>query len=197
MECSAQGAYMRSTSRFCIAILPALFLKFDPAPAQQSARKIEKIALCPDQSCKKGAAAYRPWELKLRLPAKLGQCTTYRTTPFFAVVLARNLPDTSEADCDALPKDRAARAGEAERLKAAAALEGRIVFLRMLCVGFGDHVEYGIEGETGMLKNFMAAFAGHDRAEAEKFLALAKTRYPAAALVSITARVENGDATCR
>ncbi len=189
---------MRSSIRFAAAALAALYWGLGPAAAEQSTRKIEKTALCADPACKKGAAAYRPWELKLQVPAKLGQCTTYRTTPFFAVILTRNLPDTAELDCAAMPKSRQARAGERERLKAANAFVGpQTYFLRMLCTGQGANVEYSIEGETGMLKNFLAVYTGTIRSAAEGMVGVVKAKYPQAELVSMTARIENGDDRCK
>lgn len=187
---------MRVASMGFLAGLPLVAAAFAPALAEQ-ARKIEKTALCANAQCKKGAAAYRPWELKLQVPAKLGQCTTYRTTPFFAIVLTRDVPDTAEADCEDLPKERAAKAGEALRLKAVPAFRGRAVFARMLCTGYGVNVQYTVEGESGMLKNFLAVQAGNDRAAAERLLATAKARYPKAEIASMTAYLETGDDRCK
>ncbi len=187
---------MHRVSKAFAASLPLVAIAFAPAGAETQ-RQILKTALCHDQSCKKGAAAYRPWELKLQVPAKLGQCTTYRTTPFLAIVLTRDVPDTAEADCDDLPKERAAKAGETARQKAAAPFPGRAVFARMLCTGYGANVQYTVEGESGMLKNFMAVHAGNDRAAAERLLATAKARYPKAEIASMTAYLEIGDDRCK
>jgi hypothetical protein len=183
-------------SKTFAASLPLLAIAFTPAVAEMQ-RKIEKTALCANAECKKGAAAYRPWELKLQVPAKIGQCTTYRTTPFLAIVLTRDVPDTAEADCDDLPKERAASAAKALRLKAMGAFRGRAVFARMLCTGYGANVQYTVEGETGMLKNFVAVHAGNDRAAAERLLATAKARYPKAEIASMTAYLETGDDRCK
>lgn len=109
--------------------LPLVAVAVSPASAEQ-ARKIEKTAICADAQCKRGAAAYRPWELKLQVPAALGICTTYRTTPFLAVVLTRDMPDTSEDDCDDLLKGRDAKVIDAMRQKAVPAFRGRPVFAR-------------------------------------------------------------------
>lgn len=178
------------------AALSVLAVIAAPAAAQQT--RIEKTAICLDGKCKKGAAAYPAWELPLKLPAKLGTCTIYRSTPFFAVVLTRDVPDTAEADCDEIGRDKQAITGEALRQKAAATLKGRTVFARMLCVGFASTVQYTVEGETGVLKNFLAVYAGmNNRAAAETLLAEAKAHYPQAAIASMTARVESGDARCK
>jgi hypothetical protein len=166
-----------------------------PAGAQEIPRKIEKTALCSDQNCKKGAAEYRPWELKLSLPPTLGQCTTYRTTPFFAVILTRNIPDTAELDCDEVQKDRGADRGEQARQKALGIFPGHTVFLRMLCVSFGDYVQYSIPGE-GMMRNFLAVYA-RDRATAERIAYGARRFYPVPQIVSMTARVAHGDDKCQ
>jgi hypothetical protein len=187
---------MRTKYLVRAAACAALFAASAPAGAEMQ-RQIVKTALCHDHSCKKGAAAYRPWELKLQVPAKLGQCTIYRTTPFLAVVLTRDVPDTAEADCGDLPKERAAKAGEAARQQAAASFRGRAVYSRMLCTGYGADVQYTVEGESGMLKNFMAVHAGNDRAAAERLLATAKARYPKAELASMTAYLETGDERCK
>ncbi len=187
---------MHVLSNALAASLPLVAIAFAPASAEQ-VRKIEKTALCANTQCKKGAAAYWPWELKLQVPAKLGQCTTYRTTPFLAIVLTRDVPDTAEADCDDLPKERAAKAGEAARHKAAASFRGRAVFARMLCTGYGANVQYTVEGETGMLNNFVAVHAGNDRAAAERLLATAKARYSKAEIASMTAYLETGDDRCK
>jgi hypothetical protein len=153
--------------------------------------------VCADANCKKGAAAYQSWELRLQVPAQLGKCTTYRTTPFLAVLLTRALPDTADYDCDEVAGEDEAKAGEAARQKAMASFAPRTVFLRMLCVGYAPTVEYAIEGETGMLRNFMAVHAGTDRAEAERLLGIAKQSFPGAAIVSMTARIESADESCR
>jgi hypothetical protein len=159
--------------------------------------KIEKTAICADANCKKGAAAYQPWELKLAVPAQLGKCTTYRTTPFLGILLTRDLPDTADYDCDEVADGDEAKAGEAARQKAMAPFAPRTVFLRMLCVGYTPTVDYTIEGETGMLRNLMAIHAGTDRAEAERLLGVAKQSFPGAAIVSMTARIESADESCR
>jgi hypothetical protein len=111
--------------------------------------------------------------------------------------LTRELPDTGDLDCDELTGEDEAKAGEAARQKVIAAFSPRTVFLRMLCVGYAPMVEYTVEGETGMLRNFMAVHAGTDRAEAERVLAIAKQSFPGAAIASMTARIESADETCR
>ena len=177
------------------AALAALLL-VSPAFAE-TPRKIEKTAVCANAACTKGAAAYRPWELKLKVPAKLGRCTTYRTTPFLAVVLTRDVPDTAEDDCDDLPKGRDAKAIEALRQQAVPAFRGRAVFARTLCTGYGSYVQYDAEGETSPLRNFVAVYAGGDRAAAERLLTTAKRRYPKAEIASMTAYIDTGDESCK
>jgi hypothetical protein len=167
-----------------------------PATAETQ-MKIEKTAVCADANCKKGAVAYRPWELKLAVPAQLGKCTIYRSTPFLAILLTRDLPDTADFDCDEVAEEDEAKAGERARQKVMASFAPRTVFLRMLCVGYAPTVEYSIEGETGTLRNFMAVHAGTDRAEAERLLAIAKQNFAGAAIVSMTARIESADESCR
>lgn len=176
--------------------LPLVAVAVSPASAEQ-ARKIEKTAVCADAQCKRGAAAYRPWELKLQVPATLGICTTYRTTPFFAVVLTRDMPDTSEDDCDDLPKGRDAKVIDAMRQKAVPAFRGRPVFARALCTGYGPYVQYDAEGERSPLRNFVAVHAGSDRAAAERLLGAAKRRYSKAEIVSMTAYIDTGDERCQ
>ncbi len=166
-----------------------------PAAAQQE-RKIEKTALCLNQICKKGGAEFRPWELKLALPPKLAQCTTYRTTPFLAVILTRNVPETGDLNCDELPNEYAAERGERARKRAQSIFAGHTVFLRMMCVRFGDYVEYAIEGEGAARRNFLAVYA-RDRATAQRIAAAARRFYPVPHIVSMTAWVERGDETCR
>lgn len=190
------GHVMRNLTKLVGASLPAILLALAPAAAEMQ-RKIEKTALCADANCKKGAIAYQPWELKLSVPAQLGKCTTYRATPFLAILLTRNLPDTGDYDCEDLPGEDEAKAGETARQKVLAPFAPRTVFLRMLCVGYAPMVEYTVEGETGMLRNFMAVHAGTDRAEAARLLGIAKQSFPAAAIVSMTARIESADETCR
>ena len=187
---------MRSLTSAVAANLPLLLLTLAPVAAEMT-MKIEKTALCPDANCKKGAIAYQPWELKLSVPAQLGKCTTYRSTPFFAILLTRDLPDTGDLDCDELAGEDEAKAGEVARQKVITAFSPRTVFLRMLCVGYAPVVEYTIEGETGMLRNFMAVHAGTDRAEAARVLAIAKQSFPGAAIASMTARIESADESCR
>jgi hypothetical protein len=187
---------MRLWFTACAAALPLVSLAPAPAAAETT-MKIEKTAICADSNCKKGAAAYHPWELKLAVPAALGKCTIYRTTPFLAILLTRDLPDTGDYDCDEVADGDEAKAGEAARQKAMAPFAPRTVFLRMLCVGYTPTVEYSIEGETGMLRNFMAVHAGTDRAEAEVLLGVAKQSFPGAAIVSMTARIESADESCR
>ena len=184
-----------TTLRFLAALAGFASLAV-PAAAQQT-RTIEKTAICLDGKCKKGAVAFHAWELALKLPAKLGKCAVYRSTPFFAVILTRDVPDTAELDCDEMPRAKEAVSGEALRQKAAAALKGRTVFARMMCVGFALNVQYTVEGETGMLKNFLAAYAGMNRTMADTSLGEAKAHYPQAEIVSMTARVESGDAGCK
>jgi hypothetical protein len=179
-----------------LAVLPLLPLALAPAAAQIK-MKIEKTAICADASCKKGSVAYQPWELKLSVPAQLGKCTIYRTTPFLAILLTRDLPDTADYDCDEVAEEDEAKAGEAARRKVLPAFAPRTVFLRMLCVGYAPTVEYTIEGETGMLRNFMAVHAGTDRGEAERLLGIAKQSFPGAAIVTMTARIESADESCR
>ena len=187
---------MTVTTLRALAGLVAFAFLAAPVAAQQM-RTIEKTAICLDGKCKKGAAAYHPWELPLKLPAKLSKCAVYRSTAFIAVILTRDVPDTAELDCDEMPRAKEAIAGEALRQKATAVLKGRTVFARMMCVGFAPNVQYTVEGETGMLKNFLAAYAGTNRAMADMLLGEAKAHYTRAEIVSMTARVETGDAGCK
>ena len=182
--------------RCFIGGIAGLALAAAGAAAQEMPRKIEKTALCFDQACKKGEAEFRPWELKLSLPKTLAQCTTYRTTPFFAVVLTRNIPETAEYDCDDLPKERAADRGEMARQKALGIFPGHTIFLRMMCVSFGDYVQYSVAGEGGMQRNFLAVYA-RDRATADRIQYAARRFYPVPAVVSMTARIEHGDDKCQ
>lgn len=175
--------------------LPLLAVAFAPAAAEMQ-RKIEKTAVCANAACKNGGSANRPWELKLQVPAKLGKGTIYRTTPFFAVLLTRDVPDTAEDDCEDMPKGRIAKAIEGMRQKTLPAFPGRTVFARTLCIGYGPHVQYDAEGEMSPLRNFVAVYAGGDRAAAERLLGMAKARYPKAVLVSMTAYVDTGDDGC-
>jgi hypothetical protein len=159
-----------------------------PKPA---AKQTAANAVCPDPSkpCHHKEKRFDDWELSFKMPAKLPPNKTVKSAPFFAVIL-KTYP--MGEDCDG---GEFIEAAEADRKREQTNQLNRKVFASYECPNMGA-VNYDFEGrwtkdgESLLLGNFIALYAGTTRAEGEDALKFLKNEYPQAQLKQMTAMYE-------
>lgn len=117
---------------------------------------------------------FAPWELLLRLPARLKDNAPYESAPFYAVVLKR----FQDTPCDG---GEFSKSVEVVRSAAQQRFPGAKVFADQQCPDMGA-VYYKVDGTAeGMsFGAFVAVYAGKTEREARAVLAKAKSAYPGA-----------------
>lgn len=157
----------------------------NPPPAQTA------NAICPNPAkpCKHKEKEFAEWELSFKMPAKLKGNTTYKSAPFYAVILKTYSMDD---DCDG---GEFIEAAEKDRKKEQAMQLERKVFASYMCPNM-DAVNYDFAGrmdakkERVILDNFIAIYAGATQQEADMTLQSMKSEYPKAVLKRMTAMYE-------
>ena len=156
-------------------------------PTPQSAAA--EVCSDPAANCDHKRKHFDEWELPFKMPAKLTPNKTYRSAPFYAVMLKTFEIDD---DCDG---GEYVIAVEKERKKVQKTQATRKVFAEYQCPNMGA-VGYDFEGrmdakrETVLMGNFIAVYAGTTRDEADKLLATVKAKYPDAVVKKMTANFE-------
>lgn len=148
-------------------------------------------AVCsnPEAPCHHKDKEFAEWELSFKLPPKIAANKTYRSAPFYAVLLkAVNFNE----DCDG---GEFIVALENERKKVQSLLSQRKVFASYSCPNM-DAVSYDFPGrmsadkERVEIDNFIAIYGGYTEAEAKEVLAVIKDEYPKAQIKKMTAMWE-------
>ena len=148
------------------------------------------LALCPDPTapCHSRARKFAAFELPFRLPSVLRKGMTYKSAPFYAVIIKTY----AEESCDA---DDHTASIEQERLRIQQDYPTRKVFGSYSCPNM-DAVDYDFpgkldaSGERVVLMTYLAVYAGATELEAETFAAELRKLYPAAMLKRMTASYE-------
>lgn len=146
-----------------------------------------KVCANPNQPCKTEVYDFQAHELSFKLPKKLEWQSAYYSAEFYAVILR-----SMKAREDYNPMDDQPCVyiiDETERLKVQAQFPERKVFTSRN--GCGTMVFYS---NTDYKYNFIAVYAGNDKAEASKVLEQAKALgYNDAGLRKMQVIVDNGD----
>lgn len=148
-------------------------------------------AVCPipDKPCKHKEKEFAEWELSFRLPAKIIPNKTYKSAPFYAVMLKTY---ESEEDCDG---GEFIEALETERKEVQNLQLDRKVFAAYRCPNM-DAVNYDFEGrwdkakEMELIGNFIAVYAGTTAEEAEVLRRSMRDEYPQAVVKRMTVNWE-------
>ena len=157
-----------------------------PATKQTAANAVCPV---PAKPCHHKEKRFDDWELSFKMPAKLPPNKTVKSAPFFAVIL-KTYP--MGEDCDG---GEFIEAAEADRKREQTNQLNRKVFASYECPNMGA-VNYDFEGrwtkdgESLLLGNFIALYAGTTRAEGEDALKFLKNEYPQAQLKQMTAMYE-------
>ena len=158
-----------------------------PTPAAQA------NAVCPDPAkpCKNKTIGFDDWALSFKLPAKPLANKTYRSAPFYAVLLKTYTLGDNE-DCDG---GEFITALEDERKTLQRENPDRKVFASYECPNMGA-TDYDFPGkmdakkEREAITNFIAIYAGATKEDAESLLPKFKAKYPNAAVKPMTATAE-------
>lgn len=146
-------------------------------------------AVCPDPAkpCHHKSKKFDEWELSFKMPVRLAANKTYKSVPFYAVILKQY--DYVE-DCDG---GEFVIAEEADRKRVQKMFPDKKVFVDYQCPNMGP-VDYDFEGrrdsEQILISNFIAVYAGADKASADAILAKVKAKYPDAMIKKMTVAYE-------
>jgi hypothetical protein len=159
-----------------------------PAPAPTPQRQAAN-AVCPDPAkpCHHKSKRFDDWELSFKLPDKLTPNKTFKSAPFYALILKEY--DEVE-DCDG-GDHIIAEVEEGKQLQKL--YRGRKVFVSHDCPNLSA-VDYEFPGRRDSehpISNFLAIYAGDTKAEADALLAELKGKYPKAVVKHMTATYED------
>lgn len=143
--------------------------------------------VCPEPNlpCMHKQKQFADWELSFRMPAKLIANKTYKSAPFYAVILKKY-----EEGCDELDENPAV---EPERKRIQKLFSSRKVFAEYSCPNM-DAVNYDFagklsaDGERFLYMDYIAVYAGVDETEGKEIFDLLKKDYPQAELKKMTAQ---------
>ena len=148
--------------------------------------KITDNFVCPEPNlpCNHKQKEFENWELSFRMPAKIIANKTYKSAPFYAVILRKY-----EEGCDELDENPTV---ESERQDVQKLFPSRKVFAEYSCPNM-DAVNYDFagklsaDGERFLYMDYIAVYAGVDETEGREFFNLLKKDYPQAELKKMTA----------
>jgi hypothetical protein len=155
------------------AALTVPLLLMASAGAGSDGRGADNLPVCgtPTDRCDGPAKRFAPYELPLRLPARLSANVPYRSAPFYAILLKRD----RDPACDG---GEFTKATETFRKQAQARFPDRKVFADHQCPDLGA-VAYQRDGQPSAVA-LVAVYAGTTEAEAAKIRAKARPFYPGA-----------------
>ena len=144
-----------------------------------------KNAVCPDPTrpCRTKQKEFGEWELSFGLPARIRPNVTYRSAPFYAIIL-----QTYSEGCDELDVNPRV---ERERLRIQKLYPTRKVFAEYSCANM-DATGYDFAGKTkangdSLYTDYIAVYAGESADEAGRFLKEVKASFPNATAKRMTA----------
>lgn len=159
-----------------------------PPPKPKSpVAKNEDNFVCPEPRlpCHHPLKQFDDWELSFRLPAKIVSNKTYRSAPFYAIIL-KKLPD----GCGDLDVDPWV---ERERIKIQKEFPARKVFAENSCANLsavGYEFAGKRDGEHVFYTDYIAVYAGVTEDEARELLDSIVEGYPEAEIKRMTATYE-------
>ena len=139
----------------------------------------------PNQPCDHADKKFENWELSFRLPEKIVAYKSYRSAPFYAVILKKQPGGCGELDVD--PRV------EEERIKIQSEFPSRKVFSENSCPNWSA-VDYEFEGRRAgggggiVYSDYIAVYAGATDGEARELLGRLQQKYPQAEIKQMTAQ---------
>lgn len=148
-------------------------------------------AVCPNPAapCNHRQKKFDVWELSFKLPARIVDNKTYKSAPFYAVMLKTfNIDD----DCDG---GEYYISLERERKKVQAMQPERKVFASYMCpnmsaVDYDFAGKMNAAGDSVVIQNFIAVYGGTTQAEAETLRRSLSAKYPKAVVKKMNATWE-------
>lgn len=154
-----------------------------PTPVRKSA--VDNFVCAePSLPCNHKQKTFEDWELSFRMPAKLIPNKTYKSAPFYAVILKKY-----DEGCDELDSNPNV---EPERQRIQELFSSRKVFAEYSCPNM-DGVTYNFAGkldaanERVLYMDYIAVYAGVTEDEGREIYELLKADYPQAELKKMTA----------
>jgi hypothetical protein len=153
------------------------------------AQPVNEVCPNPGKPCNHKDKEFADWELSFKMPVKLQPNKSYKSAPFYAIILKRY--EESE-DCDG---NEFIEAAERDRKDEQAKQPERKVFASYGCPNT-DAVVYDFEGRTDakkdnvLIDDFIAIYAGETKEAGEALLQSMKSKYPKATLKQMTAIYE-------
>ncbi len=143
-------------------------------------------AVCPNPAkpCKNKNKEFAEWEMSFGLSAKIKPNSSYKSAPFYAIIL--KVFKASDDDCDG---GEYTEKIEKERLSVQKSYPTRKVFADHMCPNM-DAVDYDFPGrrnkENVLIYNFIAVYAGETQEEANALLAEVRAKFPKAVVKRMT-----------
>jgi hypothetical protein len=138
----------------------------------------------PELSCNHSQKEFGDWELSFRLPKKIVANKTYKSAPFYAIILKVYSEGCSELDVDMNV--------EAERIDLQKKFPSRKVFAENSCanlsaVGYEFDGKMDKTGERILISDYIAVYGGVTEDEAAQILDLIEKDFPKAQLKKMVA----------
>lgn len=145
--------------------------------------------ICPDPAapCKGATLPFTKYDMQFHLPAKLKPNLTYKSEPFYAVILKTY----DEIECN---DEDISTSVEKERIRLQTEFLGRKVFAFYDCPNM-DGIGYEFPGAVdtkgnALITTFIAVYAGKSEGEANDFFVYVKTTHDSVQLKRMTASYE-------
>lgn len=174
---------------FVFIVLTANVAAQQKAKTATAAKPKTSNAVCPDpkKPCHHAKKTFEDWELSFRLPQKIKSNTTYKSAPFYAVIIRKYEEGCGELDIN--------EPLEKERLRLQKLLPARKVFAEYSCpnmeaVGYDFNGKMDAAGERFLYMDYIAVYAGETLEEANKLLGELSKKHPQAEVKKMTAHWE-------
>lgn len=170
---------------FCVVILPGGFTaNAQTRRATASLKTSDEVCPDPKKPCRHREKNFDEWELPFHLPAKIKPNVTYKSIPFYAVIIKKYEEGCGELDLNS--------AVEPERLRVQKLLPTRKVFAEYSCPNM-DAVGYDFAGKMDksrqrfLYMDYIAVYAGKSLDEANRLFDELRKKFPKAEVKKMTA----------
>jgi len=168
-----------------LTLLGGSLLASGQSPATISPSPRPKNAVCPEPArpCRTKHKEFGEWELSFGLPARIRPNVTYKSAPFYAIIL-----QTYSEGCDELDVNPHV---EPERLRIQKMYPTRKVFAEYSCANM-DATNYDFAGKRKangdtLYMDYIAVYAGETAGVADTLLKEVKAEFPDAIVKRMTA----------
>ena len=192
---SNEGAQGSSSNANEISIANKTASTEESANAQPPSAPPPANATCPDPKnpCHHKDKTFDDWELSFHLPSRIKPNTTYKSAPFYAVILKEYKDLNEDSECDG---GEYTESIERERKRIQSSHPTRKVFADQNCPNMSA-VGYDFpgrsDGENVLISNFIAIYAGDTEDEANALLAELRSSFPQAVVKRMTVNYEQID----